>query len=388
MKDDQSIERLLRSTKPSPPAPGGIGPCLDAETLAAWVDGGLTSKALRQAELHVSSCGRCQAAVAATMTSAPLVSSEAETSARTWSFRWLVPLAAGVAAAGLWFMVPSRSQIVAPAPSSQVALDRQAAQAPIEQPAQPSPRDERAPESSLGKLADAAPKVEERKDISTTVVGKPDVVNVETANESRVRAQKEAEENTAKAAADSFAPSREELSSRAAAPLASPPAPSAAAAPTPSAPAATAPVPNEQFRVSGAAQAAPRAAVSSNAVNRSANLQTPFEVVSPNPAVRWRVSIGGSLNRSSDAGATWTSQSSGVAADLLAGASPSPEVCWLVGRSGTVLRTTDGGQQWRRVTVVGSFDLQAVTATDASTAEVTATDGRRFRTVDAGITWR
>ena len=374
MKEDQSIERLLRSARPSSPAPGGIGPCLDAETLAAWVDGGLTSKALRQAELHVSSCARCQAAVAATMTSAPLVSSEAETSARTWSFRWFMPLAAGVAAAGLWFMVPSRSQFVAPAPeSSQVALDRPAAQAPIEQPAQAPPRDQRAPESSLGKLADAAPKVEERKD----------------ANESPARARQEAEANkAAKSAADSFAPSQEELSARAVAPVASPPAPSAVGAPAPSAPAANAAASDAQFRVGGAAQAAPRAAVSSNAVTRSANLQTPFEVVSPNAAVRWRVSIGGSLDRSSDAGATWTPQSSGVAADLLAGASPSPDVCWLVGRSGTVLRTTDGGQQWRRVTFVGSFDLQAVTATDASTAEVTATDGRRFRTVDAGITWR
>ena len=102
-------------------------------------------------------------------------------------------------------------------------------------------------------------------------------------------------------------------------------------------------------------------------MSRSANLQTPFEVVSPNAAVRWRASIGGSIDRSSDAGATWTAQSSGVAADLLAGASPSPDVCWLVGRSGTVLRTTDGGQQWRRVTFVGSFDLQAITAADAST---------------------
>jgi hypothetical protein len=390
MKDDQSIERLLRSAKPSPPAPGGIGPCLDAETLAAWVDGGLTSKALRQAELHVSSCARCQAAVAATMTSAPLVSSEAEISARTWSFRWLVPLAAGVAAAGLWFMVPSRSELVAPAPeSSQVALDRQAAQAPIEQPPQASPRDQRAPESSVGKLADAAPKVEERKDFAPTVVGKPDVGNPQTANESPARARQEAEANkTAKNAADSFAPSREELSARAVEPSpGNPSAPSAVATP-PSAPAANAAASDAQFRVSGAAQAAPRAAVSSNAVTRSANLQTPFEVVSPNPTVRWRVSLGGSIDRSSDAGATWTPQSSGVAADLLAGASPLPEVCWLVGRSGTVLRTTDGGQQWRRVTFVGSFDLQAVTATDASTAEVTATDGRRFRTVDAGITWR
>ena len=37
---------------------------LDAETLAAWVDGGLDPRAAAMAESHVSSCDRCQEIVA------------------------------------------------------------------------------------------------------------------------------------------------------------------------------------------------------------------------------------------------------------------------------------------------------------------------------------
>ena len=34
--------------------------CLDGETLAAWVDGGLSRNDAAMAEAHVSSCPRCQ----------------------------------------------------------------------------------------------------------------------------------------------------------------------------------------------------------------------------------------------------------------------------------------------------------------------------------------
>ena len=385
MKDDQSFERLLRTARPKETAASGIGPCLDAETLAAWVDGGLTAKQMAQAELHVSSCGRCQAAVASTMTSAPLVtSSDIERPAQAWRLGWLVPLAAGVAAVGLWFMVPSRPQFAALAPeSSQVALDRQSAQAPIEQsatPVQAAPaRDQGAPESRVGKLAEApSAQNEEQKKQETPVAANAEAFRLRRADEvaAGTRQETELKDSAQKSAAANTASSADALS----------PPPAPVFAPAPGAPAASPPPP--PMPVSGAAAAAPRAALSSAAASRLTNLQTPFEVVSPTPAIRWRVSIGGTIERSTDAGATWVTQSSGVQADLLAGSSPSPDVCWLVGRSGTVLRTIDGGQQWRPVTFVGSFDLQAVTATGASTAEVVATDGRRFSTVDAGTTWR
>ena len=34
--------------------------CLDGETLAAWVEGGLSRTDAAMAEAHVSSCPRCQ----------------------------------------------------------------------------------------------------------------------------------------------------------------------------------------------------------------------------------------------------------------------------------------------------------------------------------------
>lgn len=367
MKDDQSFERLLRKARPVEPAPGGIGPCLDAETLAAWVDGGLRSNELRQAELHVSSCARCQAMVAATMTSAPLVAaSETERRAFSWSLRWLVPAAAGVAAVGLWFMVPSRP-LPTPAPASQVVeLDRrEIAQGALEQPAAApaaapeAPRDRVAPERSAAKLADAvSPKNEEQRQAS------PD------AKDDAFRAQAPR--------ADEFAPvrSRQEAERK-----------EMGAVPSPS-PAASAPMVAVSGSTAVAPMVPPPAGLSAIASSRSAAFRLVIEILSPNASMRWRIAPGGSIEHSSDAGASWTPQSSGVSVDLLAGSSPSADVCWLVGRGGTVLRTTDGGRQWQRVTLVGGTDLQTVTATDASTAEVTAADGRRFRTVDAGITWR
>src|SRR5262245_23736681 len=392
MKQDQSFERLLRTALPKEPAASGIGPFLDAETLAAWLDGGLTSKQLAQAELHVSSCARCQAAVASTMTSAPLVaSSEIERPARAWRLGWLVPLAAGVAAAGLWFMVPSPPTTMPAPESSQVALDR-AAQAPVEQPATPAPaRDQQALDSSLSKLADARSQQNEERKEQAPTAAKLEAFRAQRADELApgARARQEAEaKDAAKSIAENTPPPPQEPANRQFAPVVSPAAPvvsPSADASALGAPAATAPAPSAAAM--GAPPAAPRAALSSVAASRSGNLQTPFEVVSPTPAIRWRVSIGGTIERSIDAGATWVAQSSGVQADLVAGSSPSPDVCWLVGRSGTVLRTVDGGQQWRPVTFVGSFDLQAVTATSASAAEVVASDGRRLRTVDAGTTW-
>ena len=76
------------------------------------------------------------------------------------------------------------------------------------------------------------------------------------------------------------------------------------------------------------------------ALARSAAQRT-LDIVSPDPAIRWRVS-GSTVQRSTDAGATWQPQSPGVDAQFTAGASPQPSVCWLVGRGGTVLLSTDG----------------------------------------------
>jgi hypothetical protein len=355
--------------------------------LAAWVDGGLTSNEVKQAELHVSTCARCQAMVAATMTSAPISASGAEEQpVRRWGFGWLVPVAAGVAAVGLWFMVPSRTPFNdAPVPAPAVAsappqasgiapsqqaetappLDRrQAAQAPVEQPS--ALRDRRAFDSADARLAE-----QERR------AGAPAAVPNESPK---------LEPTIVQRADEMIAAAREEPAAKAAAESA---AAKDAVTPRPAAPPASAPARAIASGMSAPPAAAPGASLSAVAADRSANVQTPgVEVVSPTASIRWRLGPGGMVQRTSDAGATWTQQSVGVPVDLLAGSSPSPDVCWIVGRAGTVLRTVDGGRQWQKTTVVGGFDLQSVTATDASTAVVTAADGRVFRTVDAGMTWR
>jgi photosystem II stability/assembly factor-like uncharacterized protein len=108
--------------------------------------------------------------------------------------------------------------------------------------------------------------------------------------------------------------------------------------------------------------------------------------VSSNPASRWRILQGGAVQRSSDGGATWQVQSTGIGETLSAGTSPSPSVCWLVGPNGIVLLSTDG-LSWKRLAFPEAVKLVAVRATDDKSATVTTSDGREFVTGDGGLTW-
>jgi photosystem II stability/assembly factor-like uncharacterized protein len=93
------------------------------------------------------------------------------------------------------------------------------------------------------------------------------------------------------------------------------------------------------------------------------------------------------VQRSSDAGATWTNQFNGSdGVELTTGAAASPTVCWFAGRAGVVILTTDG-RQWRQVTFPERADLVLIVATDARSATITAADGRVFATTDSGLTW-
>jgi Photosynthesis system II assembly factor YCF48/Putative zinc-finger len=143
--------------------------------------------------------------------------------------------------------------------------------------------------------------------------------------------------------------------------------------------------------VAAPAAAPPRSAEESARMRETAGAlmkQEAFarEVVSPDPAIRWRFGPAGTIDRTEDGGATWTRLTTGVTSELIAGASPSSPVCWVVGRNGTVLRSIDG-RTWERVNIPETADLVTVEAVDASTAVVTASDGRRFRTSDGGRTW-
>ena len=109
-------------------------------------------------------------------------------------------------------------------------------------------------------------------------------------------------------------------------------------------------------------------------------------IVSSNPASRWRIVRDGGVQRTSDGGATWDLQQTGVSETLSAGASPSRSVCWLVGPHGIVLVSADG-RTWQRVPFPEHVDLTVVSAVDDQSATVTTADGRRFTTADRGRTW-
>src|SRR5262245_61003476 len=102
---DAAVERLLRQAMREDARP--VGPCLDADTLAAWSDGGLSGKALAAAEAHAASCVRCQAVLAAMARTAHVADGldsgdlSAPAPSGILKGRWLVPLVGAAAAAAL-----------------------------------------------------------------------------------------------------------------------------------------------------------------------------------------------------------------------------------------------------------------------------------------------
>lgn len=311
------------------------GPCLDAETLAAWADDRLTAAQREAAEAHAADCARCQAVVAAMVRAEPPAEPVAAWWRRGSVLGWMVPLTAAAAAA-IWF-VASPGTIRRPqnaAPAQMVA-------------AVPTPPP--SPEMTIASNDVAA---RSDKTVDALSAAKP--------------------------------PAREQnapLLKSAAAPPGEPAAP-AAAAPAPPAAAAAAPPAASAERMT--AVGALRDEAFANALRRAGPAP---EIVSSNPASRWRITpTPGLVQHSADGGGTWDPQQTHVAAELTAGASPTPSVCWLVGRGGVVLLSTDA-RTWQRVSFPENADLVAVSATDASTATVTTMDGRKFTTSDAGATW-
>jgi hypothetical protein len=124
------------------------------------------------------------------------------------------------------------------------------------------------------------------------------------------------------------------------------------------------------------------------ALMEKAALSNPRLIAPPSSRVLWRAGRAGSIDFSSDEGASWTRQTSGVLVDLLTGSAPSDQVCWIVGRVGAILLTTDGGAHWKAVSSPLAEDLGGVRATDAQHAVIwNARATKSFQTSDGGLTW-
>jgi hypothetical protein len=107
-------------------------------------------------------------------------------------------------------------------------------------------------------------------------------------------------------------------------------------------------------------------------------------VISPDPAVRWRLTRTG-IERSLDAGQRWQPQVRRPTAPTAL------RKCLRVmsaGRSagGSVWRTADG-ERWLQTSSPTTAHLVAVQARDALTATVTTADAVRYVTTDGGRTW-
>ena len=358
---DQSIERLLRQSLQTPRPDGVTDSCLDAETLAAWIDGGLSGAALEMAQTHVADCARCQSMVGAmARTNAVVAQPAPERALRRW-LPWLVPLTAAAAAVGLWVAVPGDlSDPVVPQRPAEVRT--QTAETNTQQPAS---LDNQPQASTARTETQAAPSADKKAE--TQVIAPEFGKEIARLEADGLRRQDAA---AAPAAAAPSAPVAAETSAPTAA------ARPAAVAEEASAPAAAAPP---------AAPAAEGARLARSANGLVGTITAANQIVSPNPSIRWRIA-GSVVEHSADGGSSWAAVPTGVAAELTAGAAPSTLVCWLVGRGGMVLLTTDG-RTWRRVAFPEMTDLSAVRATDARTASVSTADGRIFTTSNGGVTW-
>ncbi|MCC7241688.1 MAG: hypothetical protein IT180_07160 [Acidobacteria bacterium] len=360
---DRALETLL-ARRPRETALSDA--CLDAETLAAWAEGGLDEAALAAAEFHGAGCARCQALMATIVSTAP----ETAVAGSLWErlgFRWLVPLTAAAAAVLLWIVVP------APAPE-QPASTRTASEAtsgsaiPVDRDLPPS-----ATERSVAPPPPAAPPPSSATpaEEGATAVRQADAAANAPAPEREAPVAPDTRQQLAKQAAPPSVDALNETESReerVAAELGAPAAPAAAAPAAP--PVGGAPA-------QGRAVGAPGTVTADRAAPR---------VVSGDPAVQWRLSGIGVVERSTDGGASWERLPTGVAEALTAGAAPSATVCWLVGRDGLVLVSTDG-RTWQRASAPANDNLVAIDAVDTRSATVRTASGTRFRTADGGASW-
>lgn len=365
---DATVDRLLRAMPqrskdvagdPVPPKLVAGGPseggCLDADTLAAWADHALSARELAAAEAHAADCARCQAMLAAMAKTAP--AAPAAAAAPWWlpSLRWLVPLTAAAAAVLIWTIVPMRMGPVNVRQVSQSAESIVEPPSPTQPPSPAAARDAVAPSSATA--------VNERARREQQVPAEAKDLEVDKKSADGAKADAMAEANAAlKAPAQRTDLSRAEGAK------------------------ADTRLEKRQAAAEVAAAAPPAAPVAAPAAKTFSFGAPETVIVSSNPASRWRILPGGAVQRSSDGGATWQTQSTGVTETLSRGSSPSPSVCWLVGPKGIVLRSTDG-RSWTRVPFPEVVELSAILATDDQTATVTTSDGRQFVTEDGGRTW-
>ena len=101
----------------------------------------------------------------------------------------------------------------------------------------------------------------------------------------------------------------------------------------------------------------------------------------------WAVGDGGTILTTLNGGATWTRQTSGTSADLLAVTFTDTQRGYAVGGGGTILTTLNGGASWAARPSQGTVRLTDVTFTDAMRGYAVGSGGTILMTQNAGASW-
>lgn len=275
--------------------------CLDAETMAAWGDGGLDSQAVAMAEAHASTCERCQALLATVARTMPVAAVAEPRTARLWRW-WLAPLAASAAAVTLWMVVPQETYVAPPSVAVSVPSAESAAPAPEAARQEATPT---APAAPPAPVAQSAP----------SAVGKE---RAKTAPPARAEAGQRAE-----------APAVAVREQKAEAPML---ADSAAESRT------------VEGRLAAAPPAAPAAAARGNQLSLDEQVTAR---ATPSPNVIWRVGRAGLVQLATD-GRTFTRLVFPEAVDLTAVTATDESHAVVTAADGRAFQTADGGRTWRQ----------------------------------------
>lgn len=304
---DDALTRQLRAAEMAPATES----CLDAETIAAWMDGGLDTSSLALAEAHAADCTRCQALLSTVVVSAPAAPGAEPRGAWLWRW-WLAPVAATAAAVTLWMVVPQQpGRVPVSTPASEATFVQPEAAVPTSVPATvpESPRYQSPP--ALGRQDAAAPRRAEAR------ANQRDAQPLETL-ERKAEAPKLADNAIGgRIAAAAPAPDPAAMPAPVAAPaLVSPPPPAPDAPPL-----------REQAGLTASAQVTARS--------------------SPSPDVVWTVGRAGVVMLATD-GRTFLRLPFPEAVDLAAVTAADALNAIVTAADGRVFQTADGGRTWRR----------------------------------------
>jgi Putative zinc-finger len=370
---DPHFDRALRAAARRGRA---AGPCPDAALLAAYVDRGLSPAERVAIEKHVADCASCMehlallgaVDLAAETPPAPGVAWSPASVLRRWG--WLVPVATAALLVAIWVRLPE------PQPTTSLRQAPASAGAGGARPSAPA-----------DKLAEADAGSSERQALRDEArAGGNEIAGTRPAAKKPAQAAPPSPPQAAHATPRV----QDRLARRVAEPEAvvggrpgtsgGADADDAPAAPAERRVAAAAPAAPPAAKDEGKAVAFAEAAQSATGLMKTAR---PPLVISAGGPVRVRA-VAGRLERSTDAGVTWTTELDGTNEPLTLGHCPTSIVCWLAGGDAVYVRGPTG---WVRRTVPGDVPVTGLMAEDALHATVTLADGRELSTGDGGRTW-